>query len=49
LENLTRSLDKSILFDQSTAELAGKDFDIRSIGTQQLKGMGMVEIYMLSD
>ncbi|MDP6309927.1 MAG: adenylate/guanylate cyclase domain-containing protein [Prochlorococcus sp.] len=49
LENLTRSLDKSILFDQSTAELAGKDFAIRSIGTQQLKGMGMVEVYMLSD
>ena len=49
LEGLTRSLDQSILFDQCTSELAGEGFGIRSMGMQELKGIGRLEVYSLSD
>ena len=49
LEGLTRSLDQSILFDQCTSELAGEGFDIRSLGMQELKGIGRLEVYRPSD
>ena len=48
LEGLTRSLDQSILFDQRTSELAGEGFAIRSLGMQELKGIGLLEVYSLS-
>ena len=49
LEGLARSLDQSILFDQRTSELAGEGFAIRSLGMQELKGIGRLEVYSLSD
>ena len=49
LEGLTRSLDQSILFDQCTSELAGEGFGIRSLGIQELKGIGRLEVYSPSD